>query len=318
MVRGNNHSCPGPPSRITDHRGPIPHHQLHTITRDFPTPTAKFSTLGQATTTAAHHEQTDVTHISHLSAKNTTDITHTYHFTAKNISVKNNVSLNTNLSSNKYSKYKNKAARKRKQTKKENQKLLNKQKYITNLSSKTLTPPQVDVLSLGLPFVPSRSGSRNQLPEPLKNFERSNRLKDFFSNKQPATIHPFKGKSLWTPPPASPEIEAYLKRIKSEVNALSPLKTTPNLTPSQNKALQKLSSDPTLVIKSADKGSGIVVEDTTQYVKDGLDHLPDKTIYEEIKTDPTESLSKAMNTYVDKIQKDGIMTKSQRNTSPLK
>ena len=50
-----------------------------------------------------------------------------------------------------------------------------------------------------------------------------------------------------------------------------------------------------------------MVEDTTQYVKDGLNHLSDKTIYEEIKTDPTESLSKAIHTYVDKMQKDGII-----------
>ena len=74
---------------------------------------------------------------------------------------------------------------------------------------------------------------------------------------------------------------------------------TPNLTPTQRKALKELSSDETLVIKSADKGSGIVVEDTEQYVRDGLNHLSDKTVYEKITSDPTKPLSKAINTYIE-------------------
>ena len=35
-----------------------------------------------------------------------------------------------------------------------------------------------------------------------------------------------------------------------------------------------------IAIKSADKGSGIVIEDTEQYVKDGLNHLSHDSINE--------------------------------------
>ena len=63
----------------------------------------------------------------------------------------------------------------RKQLKKETQKLLRKQSCITNLSSKSNpNPPQIDVLSLGLTFVPSRTQSQIQLSKSLDSFDRSN------------------------------------------------------------------------------------------------------------------------------------------------
>jgi hypothetical protein len=163
-------------------------------------------------------------------------------------------------------KYRNRNNRKiaSRQTKKEVQKLLNKNKYITNLSSRTLTSDQIDVLSLGMTFVPSKSHTQAQLSEPLNNFDRSNRLKYFFRNKPPTEPHPFRKKSTWVPPSASPAIEGYLRRIRTEINTLHPLKMFPNLSPAQVTAVKQLSSDQTLVIKKADKGSGIVVEDTTQ------------------------------------------------------
>ena len=67
----------------------------------------------------------------------------------------NNVSRKYHGSNKSTSKYKTKKTQK--QTKKEVHKLLNKQKYITNLSSKTLSPSHLEVLSLGLTFVPNGS-----------------------------------------------------------------------------------------------------------------------------------------------------------------
>ena len=146
---------------------------------------------------------------------------------------------------------------------------LNKKQYITNLFS---------VLSLGLTFVPSLA----ELPHTLfslRNFERDTRIKHFFRNKPAHKPHPFKEKSSWIPPVATPTVEKYLDDVKVNINAIQPLNTIPNLTHKQKEALNQLASDSTLVIKSADKGSGIVVEDTEQYVADGKDHLSDKTIY---------------------------------------
>ena len=50
-----------------------------------------------------------------------------------------------------------------------------------------------------------------------------------------------------------------------------------------------------------------MVEDTEQYVKEGLNHLSDETIYEKVNTDPTIHLTKAINTYIDSMYQEGII-----------
>ena len=181
------------------------------------------------------------------------------------------------------------------------------QKYITNLSFKQLTETQQKVLTKGLSFVPSRKINKVALNESVSRFERSNRLKYFFRNSPPQEPHPIKPKSNWQPPKASQEIEAYLCRIKTDINQLPPQNFYPNPSKLEHTALKELAQDPTLVIKSADKGSGIVVEDTQNYIKDGLEHLADKTIYNEIDSDPTIPLAEGINQYVTQIYKKGII-----------
>ena len=217
-------------------------------------------------------------------------------------------------------KYKNRNARKatHKQIKKAIQTLQDKEQYITNLSSKTLTVPQVDILSLGLTFVPSQCLKPAKLSESLNSFDRNNRLQHFFDDRPSAEPHPFRKKSTWNPPPASPSIQAYLKRVRAEVNSMQPLKIAQNLTPTQNKALKELSSDQTLIIKKADKGSGIVVEDREQYIKDGLDHLSDENIYEKIDRDPTNSLTETINTFVQKMFQEGVIDPPTKEHLTLK
>ena len=223
----------------------------------------------------------------------------------------NLLNANSNLTQNtqKQTNHKNRNARKtaHRLARKDNKNIVNRNKYITNLSSKTLSPPQSDVLSLGLSFVPSEAPPLIPMSDSINSFERSNRLKFYFRNHPKVEPHPFKKKSSWNPPRASTDIEKYLLRVREEINSLHPLNSTPNLTPTQNKALKELQSDKSLVIKSADKGSGIVIEDTEQYVTDGLDHLSDSSIYEQVDTDPTKPLTQAINTYIDSMYQEGII-----------
>ncbi len=195
-----------------------------------------------------------------------------------------------------------------------NKKLINKVKdantYITNLSSRTLTQTQKKVLTLGLKFVPSHTTHDTALHQSLLNFNRSNRLKYYFRNNPNREQHPFRQKSTWQPPRASVEVENYLHRIEQSFNKLTHKHIFPNLTKLEQKALKELASDPSLVIKNADKGSGIVVEDTQQYIKDGLDHLSDNTIYEKINSDPTLPLAEAINNYVARTYDKGIIDKT--------
>ena len=180
-------------------------------------------------------------------------------------------------------------------------------KYITNLSTKQLTETQCKVLSKGLKFVPSNKQSCTTLEDSVRQFERSHRLKYHFRDKPSQQPHPFKPKSTWVPPRASVAVESYLQRVHTGITELQPIKFSHNLSKKERTALNELASDTSLVIKSADKGSGIVVEDTTKYIQDGIDHLADETIYREIDSDPTLPLARGINKFVQSIASKGVI-----------
>ena len=186
------------------------------------------------------------------------------------------------------------------------------QKYVTNLSSRKLTETETKVLSKGLTFVPSNKMHTPNLLDAFALFKRSNRLTYRFRDQATPKPHPFRRKSTWNPPRASKEIEDYLQRVEGSIEDLTPKRFNPNMTAEERHTLHKLATDQTLVIKSADKGSGIVVEDTDGYVRDGLDHLSDKTIYQQIDSDPTLHLTEAIDTYVSTMHKRGIIDETTR------
>lgn len=191
--------------------------------------------------------------------------------------------------------------------KKTNQNNLDNDKYITNLSSKTLTNAQNRILTKGLTYIPSSRIKQNTIDNALTQFERSNRIKFFFRNSEPQEPHPFKPKSSWVPPKSSPIVEQYLERVHKEISMMPAVYSYNNLNSEERKALKELATDNSLIIKNADKGSGIVVEDRDNYIKDGLDHLADTSIYEQIDTDPTLQLSVAINKYVEQMYNKGII-----------
>ncbi len=158
--------------------------------------------------------------------------------------------------------------------------------YITNLSSKTLTQPQKTVLSLGLKFVPSRKYNKTTLLQSMMRFERSNRIKYFFRNEPEREKHPFHQISTWQPPKASQEIEAYLNRIKDTINDHTPRKMYPNLSQEEKQALNTTSQG-NIIIKVQTR-SGIVVETETNTLEAGKRHLSDSPSMRRQIRDPTE------------------------------
>ena len=182
--------------------------------------------------------------------------------------------------------------------------------YITNLSNKFLSPDQKEVLSLGLTFIPTRPMDSSTLDPALARFKRLNRLRDHFRDQSDEVeLHPFKPKSTWSPPRADEQIEGYLQRVQSGIQKLTPLPFAPNMSRRHRKAVKELMNDTSLVIKNADKGSGIVVEDRHTYIRDGLAHLSDKATYRELNTDPTASLGLAINQFVQTLYNRGIIDK---------
>ena len=107
--------------------------------------------------------------------------------------------------------------------------------------------------------------------------------------------HPFAPKSKWQPPCSNHTYERYFQTMQKRIEALQPKTAECNLSRTERKALNSLRRNRDLTIKSADKGSCIVIEDTDQYVQNGRQHLSDKKIYQEIPFDYTPSLARAIN-----------------------
>ncbi len=181
------------------------------------------------------------------------------------------------------------------------------QSYITNLSSKKLNLEQTKVLSLGLTFIPSSKLKKPAMLEAATHFQRQNRIRYFFRNQPPGQNHPFRLKSTWQPPKASTEIEMYLEKINNTLKDPPIRPFFHNLNRQELLALNTLAKDDSLIIKNADKGSGIVVEDTEKYIQAGKEHLSDTNIYETINEDPTSELIKATNEYVNYCYRKGIL-----------
>lgn len=97
------------------------------------------------------------------------------------------------------------------------------------------------------------------------------------------------------PPRASVEIENYLQRVQRDVEGLALSPFIPNMSRSHMRAVRELANNADMVIKSADKGSGIVVENRDSYIRDGLAHLGDPAVYAKIDRDPTKALGRAIN-----------------------
>lgn len=188
--------------------------------------------------------------------------------------------------------------------------------YIVNLSSHILTGPQRKVLSKGLNFVPSTEEAQTY-DTGLRRLTRTLRLKHFFRNhdqeENPGKPPPFRRASTWQPPKASVEAEAYLEGLLDRLQEIETTPFVPNLTKCERIAVSELERNHNLVIKRADKGSCVVVEDRATYIADGLKHLQDESIYEQVSGDSTTPLVLAINTLAETLQRKGYFSKEMRD-----
>ena len=110
-------------------------------------------------------------------------------------------------------------------------------------------------------------------------------------------------KSTWQPPKSSnPIIEAYILNTRTELPLLKTTRPTQNLSPLERQALKDLRERKTLTIKKADKGTSIVVEDTTSYISTGKQHLTDPKIYSPLDADPTQAVTEQINSFLQHLE----------------
>ena len=96
----------------------------------------------------------------------------------------------------------------------------------------------------------------------------------------------FKPKSTFNPRNKDAAIEIYFNSLEENIMYIQ-CPQNKYLTREERSALHNLKNDKSIVIKSADKGSVIVVWDRDDYIKEVEKQLGDKGIYEEVCNDPS-------------------------------
>ena len=81
-----------------------------------------------------------------------------------------------------------------------------------------------------------------------------------------------------------------------------------NLTKEESQALSDLSKDTHITIKPADKGGAIVIQNTGDYVKEGMRQLNDITTYERLRYDPVLEYTELVDEKIMNMVAEGEIT----------
>ena len=199
---------------------------------------------------------------------------------------------------------------------------------VYNLSDHILTKDEKALLELGLKFCPTPpKADIGDLVHDIDHFFRSANLKLFFSdvdttfdtqssnNTDPTKpfAHPdLKLKSKFNPT-FPPLLEFVRQSVITELQncSINPVRNK-NLTHSQFLAIRSLSCNSNIVIKPADKGSGIVVMNREDYIKEGERQLLDCNFYRKLDHDPTEDHCDKVSDLVNKMVDNGEITNNTK------
>ena len=163
---------------------------------------------------------------------------------------------------------------------------------------------EISLLSKGLKFIPMPKHINEALcEEELKTYGRKLRLMWHYRNeKQEITINPFEKKSKFNPKRKDAAIEIFLSRLEEEIFSLGKKLSYSNLTKEERQAIYSLRDDTSIIIKDADKGSGIVVWDRERYLAEARTQLKDKDVYQELKGNTVGLLEKINKTFLPKVR----------------
>ena len=177
-----------------------------------------------------------------------------------------------------------------------------------NLSNKALSDSEISVLSKGLKFVATpKELDYLQIKMDLENFGRRLRLKWHFRESEEFSEYPvFRPKSKFNPRNKDIAIEVYLSKLEEEIMKVTANGNNfSNISREERAALNDLKSDRSIVIKEADKGSGVVVWDREDYIKEANGQLGDPNVYEKLDADPSERLQRIISDALETVEDRG-------------
>ena len=153
-----------------------------------------------------------------------------------------------------------------------------------SLSESVLIENEIKLLDKGLNSIPTtKKLNRLQTKNDLEKLGRDIKLRMFYQNdlspsfsEKPA----FKVTSSWTPPIRDLELELYLSEIEDKlININESGKTYPNLSKDEREALKSLMNNTEIIIKPADKVSGVVIWSKHYYLLEALNQLTETNVY---------------------------------------
>ena len=131
----------------------------------------------------------------------------------------------------------------------------------------------MDILSLGLEYVPGPDRAPHTLTPDIEAFCRRLQLSNHFASHPPSEPTPFTAPSTWHPPQANPHIESLQRELHHQLPQAWKKAPPHRLKHEVQPALRELTNHPNLVIKSADKGACIVLMDLARYSQEALAQL---------------------------------------------
>lgn len=188
---------------------------------------------------------------------------------------------------------------------------------VTNLSRHKLTEAQLSLLERGLKFIPSKHRvDKVKLLADLSEWERRMRLAEFFHGEDGENMprkeddkFRVKKKSTFTPPSGRDKsLDLYIELVKEDVIANLKRSSKLNVTREENSAFYELLHDKDIVIRPADKGSGIVVVDKDSYVQSLQKEMDDSDSYEATGNDQTEEIQKKVKRLVGRMHREGAIS----------
>jgi hypothetical protein len=176
-------------------------------------------------------------------------------------------------------------------------------KIVINLSHLKITESQEKVLEKGLSFCPSPGRpDYSEIWLDFKEFHRKLELKKFFQDNPvdevPVIQKKFTAKSQWRPPVPNKTLETFYRAFKNDLIKES-LKYSKldkdNLSKEDSMFLKSLKDNPHVVVKKADKGSAVVIMNTTDYLREGYKQLDDANFYQKLHNDPSKEIAIKIN-----------------------
>ena len=200
--------------------------------------------------------------------------------------------------------------RKLRQTRKQKSTLQYAKSCVKNFSNYQLSNTEYIVLSKGMKFVPQLSNTHvklnQQLMRSFNRLARNLRCKYELDDGSDYHTHPFHVCSNYKPPMASNAIENYIFHTKLEISNLKLCTSKQNLSKDEWKALCTLKQNKNIVIKPADKTKTIVIQNKSNYIKEGERQLSQK-YYVKIENPSTENIKQKVVEIINQLYNQNLI-----------